>query len=101
MLINSTWMNTQAHSFGCSKQALVFLKELYGFLVLHSWITMSVNVIFLLHSYPLTVSGQCKFPSHFLSPCAGNFQVFLVDSSLILTDICENAQLTQDIVLTA
>ena len=59
---------------------------------------MSVNVVFLLHSYPLTISGQWKFPSHFLSSCAGNFQVFLVDSSLILTDICENAQLTRDVV---
>ncbi|MDR3625129.1 MAG: hypothetical protein P4L16_08360 [Chlamydiales bacterium] len=59
---------------------------------------MSINVVFLLHSYPLKIFGHWKFPSHFFSSCAGNFQVFLVDSSLILTDICENTQLTRDVV---
>ena len=38
------------------------------------------------------------FPPHFLSSCAGNFPVFLVDSSLLLTNICENAQLTRHVV---
>lgn len=59
-----------------------------------------LKVVFLLHSYPLTIPGQCKFPSHFLSSYTGNFQVFLVDSSLILTDICENAQLNEMSFLT-
>ena len=81
---------------------MIFCPNLKDFVstIYHGFLTLkrAENVIFLLHFYPLTISGQWKFPPHFLSSCAGNFRVFLVDSFLLLTDIYENAQLTRDVV---